>query len=305
MTCALTLAVAVPGTLVVRDMLSEEDLPESAVVHALRSNVLGEERRLIVHPPESYARESSRRYPVVYVLDGSSQDIHTARSAALMSRIGLMGELIVVGLPNVSGEGRQRDYTPPFMARDEEQPNGPRGEADRFLAFLRDEAMPAVDGAYRTTPERFLAGHSRGGLLVWYSLMADPGMFAARFAHSPALWRDDLAVVTRMLAFLRATPSLSTFLYLSIGSEENPTMMGGFDRARAALAEAAPSGLVWKTDIVAGATHLTNGELATPLGFAAFFRAPASSPGAVDDGAPREMTSGPSGIDGAVPGERR
>jgi predicted alpha/beta superfamily hydrolase len=268
----VTLIISVPSTLLVRDVLSEEELPPSAVVHELRSEALAEDRRVIVHVPESYARDVSRRYPVLYVLDGSSQDLHTARSAALMARIGVMSELIVVGLPNVSGAGRQRDYTPPFMAQDTEQPDGPRGQADRFLAFLRDEAIPAVDGTYRTTAERWLAGHSRGGLFVWYSLMADPGLFAARFAHSPALWRDDLAVVARMSAFLRATPSLSAFLYLSIGSEENPTMTGGFERARATLAEAAPSGLAWHADVVVGATHLTNGELATPLGFNAWSR---------------------------------
>lgn len=66
------------------------------------SSVLGDTRELIVHLPERYDEEPTRRYPVIYVLNGSSQDVHTASTAALMARLGLMPELIVVGVPNIS-----------------------------------------------------------------------------------------------------------------------------------------------------------------------------------------------------------
>jgi hypothetical protein len=270
--CSVTLLVSVPLTLLVRDYLSGDALPEGARVHTIASRVLGEERQLIVQLPESHGRDAGRRYPVVYVLDGTSQDVHTARTAALMARIGAMPELIVVGLPNVSGEGRQRDYTPPFMVQDAERPDGPRGRADRFLDFVEREAMPFVDREYRTTSSRMLAGHSRGGLLVFYSLMARPGLFEAHFAHSPALWRDDTVIVKGMERFLSEHPDIATHLYLSIGSEENEKMMAAFDEARAMLARVAGRGLRWHAEVVAGADHQTNGEVATPLGFSRVFQ---------------------------------
>ncbi len=62
------------------------------------------------------------------------------------------------------------------------------GGGDKFLAFLKNEAIPLIEKTYRTAPYRMLAGHSRGGLLVAYSLLAEPDLFHARFAHSPALW---------------------------------------------------------------------------------------------------------------------
>jgi predicted alpha/beta superfamily hydrolase len=218
-----------------------------------------------------YEAEANRRYPVVYVLDGSSQDIHTASTAALMARIALMPPVIVVGIPNVSGEGRQRDYTPPTMAMDQDVADSPRGGADGFLAFLESELIPDIERRYRTTSERMLAGHSRGGLFVAWSLIASPDLFQARFAHSPALWRENVAIAEMLDQFLTATPSLASFYYMSLGTKENAEMTNGFARVRAVLEARAPAGLRWRADLVPGAVHGNNGEWATPLGFRAYY----------------------------------
>ena len=240
------------------------------MVTTLRSVVLGEDRQLIVHPPESYGRDPSRRYPVIYVLDGSSQDGHTATSAALLARIGVMPELIVVGLPNVSGEGRQRDYTPPFMRQDVDEAGSAMGRGDRFLQFIKTEVVPAVDREYRTTEVRMLAGHSRGALLVTYSLMQEPDLFQARLAHSPALWREDAVMVKTLDAHLASHPASGAF-YMSMGGEEVERMVEAFDRMREVLTRRAPATLRWQADRIPGANHQKNGEWATPVGLGWMF----------------------------------
>lgn len=274
--CGITLIISAVGTVLVCDHLfglfGRPDFFNKAILSTLSSKVLGEDREVIVHLPESYGREPERRYAVIYVLDGSSQDIHTAHSAALMARIGVMPELIVVGLPNVSAEGRQRDYTPPFMVQDLETPGSPMGEADRFLSFLKNEVIPKIESDYRTLPFRILAGHSRGGLLVAYSLLADPQLFDARFAHSPALWRDSGILITKLEEFLCANKNLDGFVYLSIGSEENEKMMAAYQQTRSILTRAKITGLRWQADLVTGADHYNNGEMATPLGFRALYQ---------------------------------
>lgn len=268
----LTAAVSSFATFAVNDYLSHRpDFGKNVEVKTLRSDSLGENREYLVHLPESYGREPNRRFPVIYVLDGSSEDIHTAASAALMARIGVMPEVLVVGIPNVSGEGRQRDYTPPGMRQDIDKPDSPEGEADRFLAFLKTELIPEIEKNYRTTGPRMLAGNSRGGLLTVYSLIAEPTLFEARFAHSPALWRDEDALVLRLEKFLSASPDLNGFLYLSLGGEENEKMTKAFKRTIAALEAHAPPSLKWKADFTPGAIHGNNAELATPLGFRFFF----------------------------------
>jgi predicted alpha/beta superfamily hydrolase len=199
------------------------------------------------------------------VLDGSSQDLHTADSAALMARIGVGVEWIVVGIPNVDGQGRQRDYTPPGMRQDIDEADSPEGRADRFLEFLRDELIPEIEGGYRTTSTRLLAGNSRGGLFVVYALTEAPDLFDAFLAHSPALWRDEDAMVLRLQRFLLASPSLSGRLFMSLGSEENDKMKAAFERARAELSQHAPAGLRWRAQLTSGADHGSNAYRATPV----------------------------------------
>lgn len=236
---------------------------ESVEQKTLSSDTLGEQRQYLVHLPQSYQRAPKQRYPVIYVLDGSSQDVHTAASAALMARIGVTPEVIVVGIPNTSGEGRQRDYTPPGMQQDLDDKDSPVGRADKFLAFVREELVPEIDRRYRTSSTRILSGNSRGGLFVVYALTADPSLFSSYSAHSPALWRDDSEMVKRLDRFLRRSPSLNNSLFLSLGNNENDKMKSAFQRATDALSSHAPPALRWRSQLTPGAGHGNNAELAT------------------------------------------
>lgn len=231
----------------------------------MQSSVLGEKRKYLVHLPESYFRLPKKVYPVIYVMDGSSEDLHTAASAALMARIDVTPEVIVVGVPNVSGKGRQRDYTPPGMRQDVDESDKSMGQADSFLAFLRDELIPQIDKSYRTTDVRLLAGNSRGGLFVVYALTAEPQLFSAYIANSPALWRDDEEIIKRLDGVMGSTPSLRGSLFLSLGSDENEKMKAAFTHAAETLGKHAPAGLRWKAQSTFGAGHGTNSELATPV----------------------------------------
>ena len=232
----------------------------------LTSAALSEERAYFVGLPEAYAVGADRRYPVIYVLDGLSQGLPVAKVAAELSRDKLMPELIVVAIPNVSG-GRERDYTPPSMRQDHERPDSPAGKADAFLAFLRTELIPTIERDFRTAPERLLAGNSRGGLFVFYSLMAEPSLFHVRFAHSTPLWREDEHLVKRFDAFLSATPDLRGALFLSVGGNETENMKRGFMYASGALEKRAPRGLRWWADTTPNAVHADNAHLATPAAF--------------------------------------
>lgn len=233
----------------------------------LASAVLSEQRPYFVGLPESYSHHADRRYPVIYVLDGLSQGIPVARAAGELSRDKLMPELIVVAIPNVSGAGRERDYTPPSMRQDHERSDSPAGKADAFLAFLRTELIPTIERDFRTATERLLAGNSRGGLFVIYSLMAEPSLFHLRFAHSTPLWREDEHLVKRFDAFLSARPDLRGALFLSVGGNETENMRRGFTSASDALRKRAPRALRWWADTTPNAVHADNAHLATPVAF--------------------------------------
>jgi predicted alpha/beta superfamily hydrolase len=102
--------------------------PPEVVQTTLHSTIMGEDRRVIIHLPRDYRQDASQKYPVMYVLDGTSQDDHTADKLTVLADAGLAPSAIVVGLPNTRGN-RERDQTPPFMRRnvdDEKSPFGAR-----------------------------------------------------------------------------------------------------------------------------------------------------------------------------------
>ena len=207
----------------------------------------------------------------MYVLDGTSQSGHTAASASLMARVGLIPPLIVVGVPSIDGETRNRDYTPPDMRLDTEDGASQNGAADRFLSHIERELIPTVEREYRTTRPRMLAGWSRGGLFVVYSQIAAPATFDARFAHSPALWRENGLIVNRLEQALTRSAVPETFLFLSLGDGENEKMTAAFRGAVSMLERQAPGTIRWKANLSVKGTHESNPRLSTPVGLCAMF----------------------------------
>lgn len=238
--------------------------PESVVQTAIHSKILNEERKVIIHLPINY--DKKKKYPVLYVLDGSSQDKHIANKFDILSSAGYIPETIVVGIPNVSGKGRQRDYTPPYMKMDIDEKDSPLGAGDQFLSFMEKELFPFIEQNYSASKTRSLAGNSRGGLLVMYSLIYKPDLFKARFCFSPAFWRDDNLIIKKVSAFLEAHENINSFLYLSMGDEENEKMKNAFDEMKKSLSKKENNQLVWYSEFTKNADHQNNAEISASVG---------------------------------------
>lgn len=267
---ALELLVAIACLLALTASIG---IAEAAPVRGrLPSAALGEVREYAVHVPESYAREPRRRYPVIYVLDGPPLDSHTFTAAAANAAASRSPELIVVGIPNMRRGGRARDFLPPELRFTRRDGTPFTGGADRFLRFLRDELVPRVEREYRTAAPRMLLGHSLGAIFVCYSLVQAPAFFEARFAHSPAIWRDEDRIVGAVDAWLTRTRGATQYLFVSVGANEGPELSSGYHALRAVLqAKAAAAGLRWDARVTPGAAHETNVALASPAALQAYF----------------------------------
>ena len=245
---------------------------QTPVAGRLTSAALGEAREFSVRLPVGYAQAPLKRYPVVYVLDGPPLDGHTAAGAAEMFADGRGPELIVVGIPNMQRGGRARDFLPPFLSFTRRDGTPFTGQAEHFLRFLRDELAPRIERDYRTMRPRLLVGHSLGAIFVCYSLSAAPAFFDGRFAHSPAIWRDEDKVAGELSRFLASARGLGGFFYLSVGAREGGGLAGGYEKLRAVLtARAAAAGLRWQAAVTPGAAHESNVKLATSPSLRAFF----------------------------------
>jgi hypothetical protein len=132
------------------------------------SRVLKETRRIDIALPASYAASSpDRRYPVVIVLDGEEDLAPAAAVIDQLTRHGLIPEAILVAIENIDGfKTRVRDLTPPGLSV---SGSGLEEGGDRFLDFIEQELLPAVDRQFRGAAPRTLIGHSSGGILATYA----------------------------------------------------------------------------------------------------------------------------------------
>ncbi len=238
--------------------------PKSVIQTKLYSKILDEEREIIIHLPRDY--DKNKKYMVMYVLDGSSQDKHIANKFDILATTGYVENAIVVGIPNVSGKGRQRDYTPPYMKMDIDEKDSPLGEGDNFLTFMEKELFPFIEKNYSVSENRTIAGNSRGGLLVMYSLLFKPDLFQGRFCFSPAIWRDDNLIVKKASEFLTKQDSLNSFLYISMGDQENNKMKKGFNEMTKTLKEKAVKQFIWYSEYTKNANHQNNAEISASVG---------------------------------------
>ncbi|MEM9687334.1 MAG: alpha/beta hydrolase-fold protein [Bacteroidota bacterium] len=184
------------------------------------SSVLKEERKLNIYLPSSYQRDSLKRYPVIYLLDGSADEdfIHISGLVQFgsFSWISMIPETIVVGIANVD---RTRDFTYPTRNAKDKKAFPTAGGSEKFMAFIAEEVQPFIDRTYRTNSVKTLIGQSLGGLLATEILFKKPTLFAHFIIVSPSLWWDDESLLKDIpLAY-----SLPKTIYIGVG-KEGPVM---------------------------------------------------------------------------------
>lgn len=220
--CVITVAISLEHYL--QSTKYSDDVTQTEIV----SKIMNEQREIIIHLPENYEKNKHKKYPVMYVLDGTSQDEHTFAKIDLLSKIHQFPEAIVVGIPNTSGN-RSRDFTPHYMKINLEKNDSKHGNGNNFLKFIEKELIPFIDKNYRTDGFQTLSGNSRGGLFVLYALTEKPHLFNGYICYSPAFWREDVLIAKKVKSFFSTNTIQDKFIYMSIGDGENDKMHNGFE----------------------------------------------------------------------------
>ena len=182
----------------------------------LYSNVLNEERTLNIYLPQSYATDSLKKYPIIYLLDGSLDEdfIHISGLVQFgsFSWINMLPESIVVGIANVD---RKRDFTYPTKNSQDLNDFPTTGHSSEFIQFLGNELQPYIEKKYRNTSEKTIIGQSLGGLLATEILHTEPSLFNNYVIVSPSLWWDDESLLQLDLANV----SKVNAIYIGVGKE--------------------------------------------------------------------------------------
>ena len=192
--CALALSFTAAFGALVRAQVQTEVPPaipgakpvkvERIKVHgtALEGNLEGDavDRDVLVFLPPSYARQKSRRYPVVYALHGYSigaeqwaREIHVPQTIEGAFARGAQ-ELIVV-LPDSKTLHNGSMYSSSVTTGDFEQ-------------FIARDLVTYIDAHYRTLPDRLsrgLVGHSMGGYGATRIGMKHADVFGSLYVMSP------------------------------------------------------------------------------------------------------------------------
>jgi len=199
-------------------------------VRDLKSELTGKLHRFLIALPPSFEREPSRRYPVLYVLDGQWDFPLVSTLSGGLRFDQVMPEMLIVGLswagdnPNYDAL-RSDDYLPTRAKGRDGVEKG--GGAAHFLSFLEKDVIPLMEREYRADPEhRVIAGASNGGLFALYALFEQPELFWGYVAISPNVGWDDQAILRQERAFHAAHPALDRRVWLSSGSAEMPEYLG-------------------------------------------------------------------------------
>jgi predicted alpha/beta superfamily hydrolase len=206
------------------NLVNGQEIPEKIAetnfsigkVISIQSSALGEKRELNVYLPSSYAVDRSKRYPVIYLLDGSKDEdfIHISGIVQFGSFewINMNPECIVVGIGNVD---RKRDFTYPSQNKLDQEDFPTSGQSARFIQFIANELQPFVDANFRTTSTKTIIGQSLGGLLATEILFEMPELFGNYIIVSPSLWWDEERILKKQLESFDSKKSI----YIAVGKE--------------------------------------------------------------------------------------
>jgi predicted alpha/beta superfamily hydrolase len=206
----------------------------------LHSSHLGENKTVFIHLPHDY-KDGTKRYPVMYVLDGGDYFEPFAGMVKYMSSFEMTPEMIVVA---VAHGDRLKEFT--FTPANEETGNWPTsGGAESFREFLEKELLPHIDATYRTHPFRILVGHSLAGLFAVESLTRSPELFQATFALSPSIYWNQFEWLKKAPELLEAHDALKHFLFISV-EKKNEEQTAYLDQFKHSVSVKAPDGFAYE-----------------------------------------------------------
>lgn len=202
-TASILLAVAIKGQTPQRVSSLTGNIEK---IEGFESRILGNKRNLIVYLPPDYSKDTTKKYPVVYMHDGQNifdgmtsyipnQEWRADETAEMLIQAGIIEPIIIVGIDN-GGMERGNEYLPTKFKMGQ---NEVGGKADKYGQMLTDEIMPLVNEKYRTLtgPENTgLIGSSFGGIITSYLGITHPEIFGRLGVCSPSVWVDNQVMLT-------------------------------------------------------------------------------------------------------------
>jgi enterochelin esterase-like enzyme len=192
---------------------------------SLQSKIYGNERSLRVWLPPSYSNPdaSAKRYPVLYLFDGQQMfdrctsqpfpdEWHVDEILTDLIAKKTVEPLIVVGIDNDGPGHREDEYSRYSAVADAPQ---------KLSAFITTEALPLIDGHYRTISDkahRGVGGASLGSLAALTLLLDQPNTFGLGLLESTSLQNGNGRVLLETASVVQGPLRVS----IGVGTAEVP-----------------------------------------------------------------------------------
>lgn len=189
-------------------------------VHQLESKILNEKRTINIYTPEGYSADSSKTYPVIYLLDGSANEdfIHVVGIVQFLTMIDAMPKTIIVGIANVD---RKRYFTYQTSIKKDKENFPTAGSSAKFIDFLANELQPYITKKFKVNNTKTLIGQSLGGLLATEILLKHGKMFTNYIIVSPSLWWDDESLLKDVDMSISQQRLDNKVVFVAVGEEGN------------------------------------------------------------------------------------
>lgn len=214
------------------------------------SKIVNEEKEIFISLPQGYD-QSNKRYPVVYITDGSVNRVIGSGGMMRYFAYEKMPQVIAVYMPHPN---RGRDLSISEKPLEQLPESGGKG-GENFLRFFTQELIPFIDNTYRTTTYRILVGYSAGGGFVFNTLLTAPEYFDAYIAASPSFFFED-EILEKSKKFFTSHKFLEKFLFVPYFQKDITVNTKVYPKIDKIIKENFPKSFRYKVKIYDGQRHV-------------------------------------------------
>jgi uncharacterized protein len=147
----------------------------------LSSPALGEDREITISLPPSYTKDSKKKFPLLFLMDGDYLMDPFLGALTYGAFFEDFPEVIVVGITQNYNHERETD------CQVEEATGLPIAKGNTFFDFIGMEVIPMITKKYRVAPFKIIAGHDITAAFANFFLYKDQPLFNAYISMSPEL----------------------------------------------------------------------------------------------------------------------
>lgn len=123
------------------------------ITDTINSSKLKEGREITIALPASYEKNTTKKYPVLVLLDGDYLFDPFYGALKYGAYWDDLPEVIIVGISQNNNDERFDD------CKVDEETGLPDGKGTKFFEFIGQELIPYIQKKYRTSPFKIIAGH--------------------------------------------------------------------------------------------------------------------------------------------------